>query len=182
MQSGQPLTLLFHTGREPTARVDAEDLLPSFSAEHGFEQPRKKRKRHTSSDSSLLDAPARPKLQPFREPDEKIGEPGRVGKSPQSRKKLEADLSVLGDSNYSISPQKQDTFEKRARHKTREDLYEPKKKKEKKSRKNGDEQRPKQKRQKKGDRKKAAKKASENLMHNFQSKNIGQERLTVSSY
>jgi hypothetical protein len=49
----------------------------------------------------------------------------------------------------------------------------------KKRSKDGEERIPRKKREKKGDRKKAAKKAGEDLMINFSSKSIGQERLTV---
>lgn len=73
----------------------------------------------------------------------------------------------------------QEVFEKRARHKTREDRYEPKK--EKKSFEGKDwEKRPRTKRAKKGDEKRAARKAGENLINNFTSKSIRQERLTVN--
>lgn len=71
-----------------------------------------------------------------------------------------------------------EVFEKRARHKTREDRYEPKEAN-KKEGKNIEIKRSVSKREKKSDRRKAAKKAGEDLMNNFISKNIGQERLTV---
>lgn len=73
-----------------------------------------------------------------------------------------------------------ETFEKRARHKTREDRYEPKKGG-RKFDKDDREKRPRKKREKKGDKKKTAKKAGEDLVNNFSSKSIAQERLTVST-
>ncbi|KAH8602601.1 hypothetical protein B0O99DRAFT_499007, partial [Bisporella sp. PMI_857] len=69
-----------------------------------------------------------------------------------------------------------EAFEKRPRHKTREDLYEPKKKD------SGiypTEKLIKKKPEKKGDRRKVAQKSGEDLMNNFSSKSIAQDRLTM---
>ncbi|KAH8648968.1 hypothetical protein BGZ60DRAFT_341503, partial [Tricladium varicosporioides] len=63
-------------------------------------------------------------------------------------------------------------FEKRARHKTREDRYEPKEATKKEGRHMS-------KWEKKSYRRRTAKKTGEDLMSNFTSKNIGQERLTI---
>jgi hypothetical protein len=141
---------------------------------------RRKRKHHTSSDSSLLEVPVRQRPQPPRRSDLKTESPAGGEESDRPRKKPKTVVSVAGTStSSSASPTpKQETFEKRARHKTREDRYEPKKKVKKRS-KDGEERIPRKKREKKGDRKKAAKKAGEDLMINFSSKSIGQERLTV---
>ncbi|KUJ24030.1 uncharacterized protein LY89DRAFT_553327, partial [Mollisia scopiformis] len=68
-------------------------------------------------------------------------------------------------------------FERRARHKTREDKYEPRKV-DKKVKKDGTERKPRKKIEK-SDRKKAARKSGEDLMNNFSSKSIGQDRLTI---
>jgi hypothetical protein len=127
----------------------------------------------------LLEVPVRKRPQPPRRSDLKTEPPVEEEESDRPRKKPKTVVSVAGTSTSSASPTpKQETFERRARHKTREDLYEPKKKVKKRS-KDGEERSPRKKREKKGDRKKAAKKAGEGLMRNFSSKSIGQERLTV---
>lgn len=141
----------------------------------------RKRKHHTSSDSSLLEALVRPKPQPRRVSGLKTEPPARDEESDRPRKKRKTGVSSSGPSTASTaswSPKKE-TFEKRVRHKTREERYEPKKK-EKQRPKDGVEKRPRKKKEKKGDLKKAAKKAGEDLMQNFSSTSISQERLTVS--
>lgn len=90
---------------------------------------------------------------------------------------IEPDTTSLSD--HSSHPK--ETFEKRARHKTKEDRYESKKKRHR-SEKTVEKKRSTTKPEKKrGDRKKTAKKAGEDFIHNISSKSIGQERLTVSS-
>lgn len=69
-----------------------------------------------------------------------------------------------------------ETFERRARHKTKEDRYEPKSRTEKQ----GKERKSKPRTEKKGERRKASKKTGEDLMRNFESKYIGNDRLTAS--
>jgi hypothetical protein len=97
------------------------------------------------------------------------------------QKKCKSEPSDKGTStNSSVHQENFENFEKRARHKTREDRYEPKKEEKNFDRKDG-EKRPRTKRAKKGDGKRAARKAGEDLMNNFTSKSIGQERLTVSA-
>lgn len=142
----------------------------------------RKRKHNTSSDSSLLEAPIgpKPKWQPRTISHLQTGYPAREEEPAQPRKKQKTKNSVSGTSASSVSlTPKKETFEKRARHKTREDRYEPKEKV-KKCRNDEECKRPRKKREKKGDRKRAAKKAGEDLMRNFSSKSIGQNRLTVS--
>lgn len=73
-----------------------------------------------------------------------------------------------------------ETFEKRARHKTREDRYEPKAK-EDKTKKTGETKRTVTKSAKKKSNRKP-KKDGEELMRDFTSKSIGQDRLTVSCF
>jgi hypothetical protein len=128
----------------------------------------------------LLEVPVRKRPQPPRRSDLKTEPPVEEEESDRPRKKPKTVVSVAETStSSSASPTpKQETFERRARHKTREDRYEPKKKVKKRS-KDGEERSLRKKREKKGDRKKAAKKAGEGLMRNFSSKSIGQERLTV---
>jgi hypothetical protein len=97
-----------------------------------------------------------------------------------SKKRKRRDSLVYEDDNVSQdSPQKEEIFEKRQRHKTKADRYDTVKvlkqlvEEEKIVRK-------KVKKAKRGDIAKAAKKAGEDLMRSFTSKNIGQARLTVS--
>lgn len=92
----------------------------------------------------------------------------------KKRKVPSSDSASLAESNA-----RQETFEKRDRHKTREDRYEPKKKH--KSDNAGGKGKPKKKREKKGDKKKASKKASEDLLKSFSSKSVSQNRLTVGT-
>lgn len=140
---------------------------------------RRKRRRNSSSDSSLLEPVVTPK-KTGRSP----GERNRWSQirreessSPPDREKRKAVTLIVDSSTGPSIPQ--ETFEKRARHRTREDLYDPKRKR-KRADKNDEEEKPMTKRTKKGDGKKAAKRAGEDLMNNFTSNRIGQDRLTVS--
>ena len=142
------------------------------------EQYRRKRRHASSSDSSLLEPAITPR--PTKKPGaEQHGSRNHLLAEPkvdQSRKRKAE--SSDNDSSTSRSV-RQETFEKRKRHKTREDRYEAKKEKENLEEKDG-KKRPRMKRAKKGDEKRAARKAGEDLMNNFTSESIGQERLTVS--
>ncbi|KAI9053668.1 hypothetical protein LZ554_002622 [Drepanopeziza brunnea f. sp. 'monogermtubi'] len=130
---------------------------------------RGKRRHNSSSDSSLLEVTVRPRSQHLKRNDPS---------PPTPRKKQRIDSSEPGVSIQAASSiQPRETFEKRPRHKTREDRYEPKK--EKRSRKNDENKATRKKREKKGNRRKAAKRAGEDLMQNFSSNRIGQERLTM---
>ena len=139
-------------------------------------QSGRKRRHGSSSDSSLL-KPA------IKQSTMLITEEGK-GRStewlgihpPHSHKKRKVEPSDPGTSTPSTA--RQETFEKRARHKTREDRYVPKKEKNKPGR-NNREKEPRAKRLKKGDGKRAARRAGEDLMNSFASKSIGPERLTV---
>lgn len=75
---------------------------------------------------------------------------------------------------------RKETFEKRARHKTNEDRYDPKKRAEKEKEKR-EKKEEKSKRVKKSGRQKESKIPGETLMKNFESKNVANDRLTVSS-
>jgi hypothetical protein len=143
----------------------------------------RKRKHKSSSDSSLLEVSVGLKSQPLRRSNSESENRARKEESahPPKKQKLELSESGISTSSFASPTAKREVFEKRARHKTREDRYEPKKKV--KRRQNDEEgNRPRKKREKKGDRKKAAKKAGEDLVRKFSSKSIGQERLTVSSF
>ncbi|RDW73929.1 hypothetical protein BP5796_07371 [Coleophoma crateriformis] len=145
------------------------------------------RKRKSSMDSSLLEAIVIPaslragaEQQPRQHWEHKSGPI-----SPNRRRKIETAESRSSSSVSSKSAssglkkakQTHEAFERRPRHKTRENVYEVKDKKRKldqplKARK-------KSKNQKKNDRKKATRKANEELMQTFTSKNIDQERLSL---
>jgi len=149
-----------------------------FGLEDSNERRKTKRKPNSSSDSSLLEAPPRPKPLPllFKETIQKS--PKFSQQAHQDHKKRKAETFEPDISSLSSLPStRKETFEKRARHKTKEDRYEPKTKLSK-SDKTTEKKRSKSKN--KGDRKRAAKKAGEDLIRNFSSKNIGQDRLTVS--
>jgi hypothetical protein len=152
---------------------------PQIGLEDNDGRRKPKRRHNSSSDSSLLEAPVRPKSRPLSV-EEKIDRspetPQQAQQHQKKRKPEPVELDIPSLSSLPSTPK--ETFEKRARHKTKEDRYDPKKKRSK-SEKATEKKRSKPK--KKGDRKKAAKKAGEDLIRNFTSKNIGQERLTVRS-
>lgn len=141
-----------------------------------YARPRKRRRHNSSSDSSLLEVTVQPKL-----PEQRLE---RAAQLPSVSPKIQKKRKLVASDAGSLSQRgsHRETFEKRARYKTREDLYESKEKKEKKKRESdiGEDRKPKAKRVKKGDGKKAAKKAGEDLMSNFTSKSVGHNRLTVS--
>lgn len=117
------------------------------------------------------------------EPKSRKGEPKSAlerREEPVSRHQKKRNVESLDSASSADSHVYHKTFLKRERHKTREDRYEPKKKKHKEDTQDGEPKR-KKKREKKGDMKKAAKKAGEDLMNNFSSKSVAQDRLTVRS-
>ena len=138
---------------------------------------RKQRKRNSSSDSSLLEGGVPPKseTQIRDEAAAKYRKQGKSSSKLQRKQKVETpDIQTAGQSRN-----RQETFEKRPRHKTREDLYEPKDR-QKNSRSYDEEKQPKSGREKRGDKTRATRKVGEDLIHNFSSENIAQDRLTVS--
>lgn len=143
----------------------------------------------TFTDSSLLDAIVIPaslkagdeqRLSGYQEHENELG-------FRKKRKKSEVAESIPssnGNSNSSSSKYEEakpshELFVRRPRHKTREDRYDVKKKKKSKSNQPviGRKQ---EKKAKKNDRKKAASKANKDLIKNFTSESIDQERLSVS--
>jgi len=141
-----------------------------------------KRKYNPSSDSSLLEFAPRPKSHPLVREEAKSTTSDR----PREPSTYHCKRRSIGSSNPGMlsqpsapSSHHNETFKKRARHMTREDRYEPNKRG-RKSGKADEGRRSRIKREKKGNRKKQAKKAGEELMKNFSSKSIGQNRLTVS--
>jgi hypothetical protein len=167
---------------EPRAHIQTGLQYPTVERALTAVPSQKKRKHHASSESSLLEAPVGVPPQPLRGSDIKTANSAQELCSNHHRKKRkrEASVSRTPISSASSNP-KQEIFERRPRHKTREDRYEPNKKA-KKGSKDDEERRLKKKKEKKGDRKKAAKKAGEDLMRNFSSKRISQERLTVGLF
>lgn len=167
---------------EPRTRIEIGLQYPTVEGALAAAPSRKKRKHHTSSDSSLLEAPVGVRPQPLRESEFMTENPARKPYSDHHRMKRKREASVSGTSISSASSKpKQEIFERRPRRKTREDRYKPKKKAQKGS-KDDEESRPRKKKEKKGDRTKAAKKAGEDLIRNFSSKRISQERLTVGLF
>ena len=138
---------------------------------------RKRQRRNSSSDSSLLVAGITTK----------INSPGRYTVSNKYRKeennqshtRMECGTETSDTEASGQAINRQEPFEKRPRRKTKEDRYKPK------DRKTVSELCRRQKRQstrgvKKRDEKRAARKLGECLMHNFTSEHIAQDRLTVS--
>lgn len=136
---------------------------------------------HASSDSSLLEASKMPVVDERTRIPQKtnVAIRGHVKERTRSHKNQMNVLSTVTStsSGSSAVQPKQGAFEKRARHKTREDRYDTKRKADKSE---AVDKRIRTRREKRGDRKKAARKASEDLMNNFASNKIGQDRLTVS--
>ncbi|CZR50496.1 uncharacterized protein PAC_00369 [Phialocephala subalpina] len=156
---------------KPKNRLDpqeTEEALP----------PIRKRKHASSSDSSILAVPIRSKSQQIdRGKKEARTRKSQEKESPRKKQRIESPESSSSDPFTDESPPKE-TFERRARYKTREDKYEPKTE-DKRAKKDGTERKSRRKKEKKSDRRKTARKSGEELMQNFSSKSIGQERLTV---
>ncbi|PBP22383.1 hypothetical protein BUE80_DR006729 [Diplocarpon rosae] len=133
---------------------------------------RGKRRHRSSSDSSLLEVPIRAQTDNWKSDDPHPTMSKRQDQ-PTVRKKQKMDHSDDGGSSHtsSYNPPRE-KFEKRARHKTREDRYEPKKKEERS-------EKTEKKREKRGDRRRAAKESGEKLMQNFSSQNVARDRLTM---
>lgn len=138
-------------------------------------------KRRDSSDSSLI--------QPAYEREELRLQETVIGQvtsqdrarpySGKAKKHKQAALSTTADSQSdSDQPKRKETFEKRSRHKTREDRYESKKARKYDS----EDDKPAKKKTikvKRGDAAKASRKAGEDLINGFKSNNVAQDRLTV---
>jgi hypothetical protein len=154
-----------------SVRKNEEQLLGSYN--------RPKLKRNRSTDSSLLHAPL--KLTEEHEgPDiYDANHAAQTSEAPTASKRHKDETyqdvhsSISGPSQVQVDSK---AFEKRARHKTREDRYEPRKQ----PKRTNPEKPTRKRREKKGDQRKAARKVSESLKDNFNSNKIGQERLTVS--
>jgi len=146
----------------------------------------RKRKHHTSSDSSLVQPvyarPKSPKNQPTLPPPETGHKDNHRKLFLENKKCKHSDpFSSSGDtSSEPEGPRRKEAFEERKRHKTKADRYEAKSKtkdiveEEKVVKK-------KSKKVKRGDAAKASRRAGEDLIRSFTSKNIAQARLTVCS-
>jgi hypothetical protein len=140
---------------------------------------RKRQRLNSSSDSSLLvagvmmmaDSLARDKI-----PD-KYGEREKAQLHLQMRNRAEIPHTEASNHVYNS----QETFTKRPRRKTRQDLYDSKDRK-RNSELHRQEKRPRTKEEKKTDRKRVTRKLGEDLMHNFSSESIAGDRLTVSMW
>jgi hypothetical protein len=136
---------------------------------------------NSSSDSSLPEPHTRPKSQQLvTEVSRRAAFDRQEDGSTPPRKKQRIATSDSGiPSPSSVSSNAvQQSFEKRARHKTLEDRYEPKKKDTKSKQARGGKSS--KKKREKSSQKRAGRKSGADLVHNFSSKSIGQDRLTVS--
>ncbi|KAG0650761.1 hypothetical protein D0Z07_2736 [Hyphodiscus hymeniophilus] len=139
-----------------------------------YQYPKQKRRHRSSSDSSLIEPVLKPEpnlrkneLKPHVE---KREEP--VSHQAKKRKDASSESESTAESHA-----RRENFTKRDRHKTRDDRYEPRKKKHKSDKQDG-ERNPKKRREKKGDKGRASKKAGEELMNKFSSEKVSQDRLT----
>ncbi|KAG9242400.1 hypothetical protein BJ878DRAFT_544292 [Calycina marina] len=132
----------------------------------------RRRRRNSLSDSSLLE-PAEPVARSTYPRIDEVEAKAYKSTRNLSHKKQKQQVSV---SKQAEEPSyRKETFEKRPRHKTRENLYDPKRREEK----NDPVEKRTKNREKRGDKRKAVRKAGEDLMNNFTSKNVGQDRLTM---
>ncbi|KAF5867991.1 uncharacterized protein Bfra_007187 [Botrytis fragariae] len=135
---------------------------------------------HASSDSSLLEASRMTVVDKRTEIPQKSNTANRghvkeTTRSHKHQRNVSSSITSIS-SRSSVMQPKQEIFEKRARHKTREDRYDTKRK----SNKAEAVDKPiRTRREKRGDRAKAARKASNDLMSNFASNKIGKDRLIV---
>ncbi|PQE27112.1 hypothetical protein CJF32_00000071 [Rutstroemia sp. NJR-2017a WRK4] len=156
-----------------SAQKNDEQLLGSYT--------RPKLKRNHSTDSSLLYALPKPATEHESPVIYDANHAAQISEAPRASKRRKDETSqdlhssISGPSQVQVDSK---AFEKRARHRTREDKYEPKKKQSKKP---NPEKPTRKRRGKKGDQKQAARKASESLKDNFNSNKIGQERLTIGA-
>lgn len=168
----------------PTNRSEVLGFLQSrYEPERGTYASTKKRKRRpaASSESSFLenafvhdprDKPSHSQLPQFIESHE-----------PSSQKKKKAIEPVLDtSSDHALLPPRKEIFEKRLRHKTREDRYEPKSKIDKESRRkaSGDPNVKREPRTTKSRTRKIDKHGDDEPLRRFESQLVGNQRLTVT--
>ena len=166
--------------RKPNYRShdDGLQLQPAHLVDHEPER-RRQRNHGPSSDSSLLGSPPKKRTRmmdcqepsprkPLREPFERRNQTQRQ-ESPEKESQLSSELP--------LSPAGE-VFHKRPRHKTREDRYEPKVMGTS-HQKNDETKQKRSKKTSKGREKKIRKKSGGELMNDFTSDKISNERLTV---
>jgi hypothetical protein len=138
---------------------------------------RKRQRRNSSSDSSLLIAGITTMADPLIR--DKI--PNKYGEGEKAQQQLQmgnrAEMPHANTSDHAYNDQ--ETFAKRPRRKTRQDLYNPKDQN-RDSELHRQEKRPRTRGDKKIERKKVARKLGKDLTHNFSSESIAPGRLTVS--
>ncbi|KAF7926718.1 uncharacterized protein EAE97_010227 [Botrytis byssoidea] len=171
--SGRPQKRSKNLGHDHTAHRPGEYRSTVDSRPKSYEE-------QASSDSSLLEASRMPVVDKRTEIPPKLNPAsrGNVKEKDRSHKHQRNVSSTITSisSRSSVVQLKQETFEKRARHKTREDRYDTKRKSNKVE---AVDKSIRTRREKRGDRSKAARKASKDLMSNFASNKIGKDRLTV---
>jgi hypothetical protein len=146
----------------------------SYQGEKRDFESRRKRRYSSSSDSSLLEDALPLQLDPRTENEAQV-KPKNHGDSPlHQKRRSNVETQTSRQSTYG-----RETFEKRPRHKTREDLYEPKDQLKNSTSHVGERKRS-TKRETKGEKRRAMRRAGEDLMNNFSSENIANDRLTVS--
>ncbi|KFY84933.1 hypothetical protein V500_08873 [Pseudogymnoascus sp. VKM F-4518 (FW-2643)] len=146
------------------------------------DEGRLREKRRDSTDSSLIQPAYEREEVPLRE--KTIGQvtsedrTRHISKKAKKHKQLEASSTTDDSQSESDKPRRKETFEKRSRHKTKEDRYESKK-----ARKHViEDDKPAKKKVikvKRGDAAKASRKAGEDLINGFRSRNVAQDRLTM---
>ncbi|KFZ00845.1 hypothetical protein V501_10423 [Pseudogymnoascus sp. VKM F-4519 (FW-2642)] len=138
-------------------------------------------KRRDSSDSSLIQPAYEREVLPPRE--KTIGQVASEDLtrhfSKKAKKHRQPASSTTDDSQSEPDqPERKETFEKRSRHKTKEDRYESKKARKQVV----EDDKPAKKKTikvKRGDAARASKKAGEDLVNGFRPKNVSQDRLTI---
>ncbi|KAK0119023.1 hypothetical protein ONS96_012092 [Cadophora gregata f. sp. sojae] len=171
---------LFKKEAKRAAQAEVPPVRAPLESAHGS-GPSKRRKGHdSSSDSSVLEVQVKSMShQSTRDETQHVILNQSKMYSPPPRKKQRVASSESGLPSHSSTPNHpKETFEKRPRHKTREDIYEPKKKNKKRKRASG-ERSSRKKRERRGGSKNAANTAGDELIQNFRSKNISQDRLTI---
>lgn len=138
---------------------------------------RKRQRRNSSSDSSMLVAGITTELDsPGRE---NVSSKYRQEKKPQSHPLIGHETVASENEASRRAINREETFEKHPRRTTRHDLYDPKDWKSK-SELHRQEKWQRTRGGKKSDKKRAGRKSGEDLMHSFSSKYVAQDRLTVS--
>jgi hypothetical protein len=174
-----PVSFADHRIKYQTEQRDIRSFdRPAHNIADTHTRSKLKRRHNSSSDSSLLEVAIKPKLHPLGRERSEHDITDAPSIEPKKKRKF---VSSDSDQTSISSTPRDESFEKRARYKTREERYEPKEKKSRNSDHVSERKGSKRRRGKRGDRKKRAKRAGEELMYKFSSNRIGQERLTVGN-